>query len=145
MPGFRQHKVWLKVANWLGWKQGIPSSRKIIGQYSENLAVEHLKQKGYQLIDRNYRSPFGEIDIIMRDKKQLIFVEVKSRNEKWLEYGLPEAAVNRKKQNRIRRISKYYINRHLHLADTDFRFDIVSVILNQQKKVVSVTHLPDAF
>ncbi|MDI6782547.1 MAG: YraN family protein [bacterium] len=120
-------------------------NKKLIGQYGEKLAVEHLKQKGYQLIEQNYRSPFGEIDIIMRDKTQLVFVEVKLRNEKWLEYGLPEDAVKSKKQHRIRKLANYYINQHREIAYADFRFDIVSIILNQQGKVNSVTHLPDAF
>jgi putative endonuclease len=121
------------------------TDKQIIGNYGENIAREHLKQKGYQIIDRNYRCSFGEIDIIMRDNKQIVFVEVKTRNEKWLEYGLPEQAVNNKKKKRIMRLAKYYLNRHRELVNNDYRFDIVSVIVNQQGNAVSVTHISDAF
>jgi putative endonuclease len=121
------------------------TDKQITGKYGENIAWEHLKQKGYQVIDRNYRCPFGEIDIIMRDNTQLVFVEVKTRNEKWLEYGLPEQAVDFKKRKRLSRLAKYYLNRHQDLDKTDYRFDIVSVLVNQQGKAISVTHISEAF
>lgn len=121
------------------------TNKQIIGNYGENIAREHLKQKGYQFVDRNYRCPFGEIDIIMRDNNQVVFVEVKTRNEKWFEYGSPEKAVNFKKKKRLSRLAKYYLNRHRELEYTEYRFDIVSILVNQQGKAVSVTHISDAF
>lgn len=121
------------------------TDKQITGNYGESIARDHLKQKGYQVIDRNYRCPFGEIDIIMRDNHLVVFVEVKTRNEKWLEYGAPEQAVNFRKKKRISRLAKYYLNRHRELGNTDYRFDIVSVLVNQQGKAVSVNHITDAF
>lgn len=136
---------WWKVA--IGYFKGNKrlTDKQITGNYGEHIAKEHLKQKGYQFIDRNYRCPFGEIDIIMRDNQQMVFVEVKTRNEKWTEYGSPEKAVDFKKKQRLSRLAKYYLNRHGELESTDYRFDIVSIILNQQGKAVSVDHITDAF
>jgi putative endonuclease len=139
---FRQ---WYEVAIGYLKKRKRLTDKQITGNYGESIAREHLKQKGYQFVDRNYRCPFGEIDIIMRDNKQVVFVEVKTRNEKWPEYGSPEQAVNAKKKKRISRLAKYYLNRHRELGNTDYRFDIVSVLVNQQGKAVSVDHIQDAF
>jgi putative endonuclease len=136
---------WWKIAIGYFQQNNRLTDKQIIGNYGETIAREHLKQKGYQVIDRNYRGPFGEIDIVMRDNNQVVFVEVKTRNEKWLEYGLPEQAVNFRKRKRIVRLANRYLNRHRDLINNDYRFDIVSVIINQQGKAVSVTHIPDAF
>lgn len=142
----RNVKLWNKIASYITQnKTKEHTSNKSIGQKSETIAINFLKQKGFQFIERNYRSSFGEIDIIMRDKTELVFVEVKSRNETGLDYGLPEEAVNLKKQHQIRRLAKGYLNQHRQVAFTDYRMDIVSIILDQQGKAISVTHLPDAF
>ncbi|MFB3895935.1 MAG: YraN family protein [bacterium] len=135
---------WKVVTSYLNGNKRL-TDKQITGNYGEHIAQEHLKQKGYQFIDRNYRCPFGEIDIIMRDNTQMVFVEVKTRNEKWPEYRSPEQAVDSKKKKRLSRLAKYYLSRHRKLEYTDYRFDIVSILVNQQGKAVSVNHITDAF
>lgn len=76
------------------------------GEMGENYAVELLKSKGYKVIERNFRSKIGEIDIIAIDGDTLVFVEVKTRWSK--KFGLPEEAVSKTKIARIKRTGELY-------------------------------------
>ena len=70
-----------------------------IGKKGETVAVRYLKKQGYRIVEQNYRSKVGEIDIIARDKQSLVFVEVKTRtNEK---FGLPETSITQEKLEKI--------------------------------------------
>lgn len=100
------------------------SDKKGLGDAGEKLAEKYLKSLGFKIIRKNYSSPFGEIDIIAREKDTLVFVEVKSRNE-GLE-GSAEYAVDSKKRYRITRTALYYLNEN-KLGEIDCRFDVVIV------------------
>jgi len=77
-----------------------------IGKYGEDIAINYLRKNGYQIIERNFRTKFGEIDIITKYKKALIFFEVKYR--KTIEYGYPYTAVNKYKLKRLQKLIDYY-------------------------------------
>jgi len=111
-----------------------------LGKKGEEIAAEYLKKKGYKIIERNYRSNTGEIDIIALHKGTTVFVEVKTR--KGNEFGLPQEAVDRHKQWKIEKVALNYI-RHRHLPEASFRFDVVSVDFSGDKPAVSI--IPDAF
>lgn len=96
-----------------------------IGNIYENLAVQFLKNQGYKIIDRNFRSYFGEIDIIAREREYTCFIEVKGRKSDL--FGEPQEFVINKKQQRIRRTAEYYAFKN-KLQDTAMRFDVVSII-----------------
>lgn len=121
-------------------------NRKSLGQDGETLACNYLRKKGYKIIARNYRCKIGEIDIIARHKRTLIFCEVKTRNSR--EFGEPFEAVNKPKQDRLRYLaqsylqSKYY-DRDFH-KNLDYRFDVVSIILEPDTHS-GITHLENAF
>ncbi|MCX7919317.1 MAG: YraN family protein [bacterium] len=121
------------------------NDRIAIGKYGEHVAVEHLKEKGFQIIARNWRCFYGEIDIIARDKTELAFIEVKTRRNTWTEFWSPESAVDENKRRRLRRLAQCYIARNRNIAFTEVRFDIISVVLTQRANVDSITHIPDAF
>ena len=115
-----------------------PSSKK--GAHGEDLAAARLKKAGYVILERNYRCPAGEMDIIARDGDVLVFVEVKSRCSR--AFGEPEDSVGPDKQRRLTKISLQYLNRK-GLQDEKCRFDVVSV-----KVYPSGTHIEifqDAF
>ena len=97
-----------------------------LGQKGEEAAEKYLQQQGYQVIERNYRSVFGEIDIIAEEGETLVFVEVKCRRSD--AYGPPELAVGREKQKKISRIALHYLSEH-HLRQCPARFDVVAVKL----------------
>jgi putative endonuclease len=98
-----------------------------LGKRGEQLALDHLIALGYTIEARNYRCPFGEIDIIARDKEILVFVEVKTRRSRL--FGLPHEAVDFRKQQRISRIASYYlVFSHTRGNQEPCRFDVVSVL-----------------
>ena len=94
------------------------------GQRSEHLAAEYLKLKGYRILETNYRSGAGEIDIIARDKKTLVFVEVKARSSS--RFGSPKAAVTPAKQRKISMAALEYLKR-TDQTGVRARFDVVAI------------------
>ena len=99
-------------------------NKKTIGNNAELIAKEFIKTKGYIIITSNFRSKFGEIDIIASDSNYLVFIEVKYR--KSLKNGLPREAVNYKKQNRIIKTAQYYLMIN-NLYDKNCRFDVIEI------------------
>ncbi len=103
----------------------IKASHKMrTGKKGEDIAVAYLKSRGYQIIERNYRCPLGEIDVVARDRDTIVFVEVKSRKSQ--EFGDPQLAVVKGKQKKISRISLMYL-KEKNLYPCDARFDVVAI------------------
>jgi len=98
--------------------------KRRLGELGERYAQELLKKQGYKLIERNFRSPLGEIDLIAQDKDVLVFVEVKTRWSR--KFGLPEESVTPRKVNKIKRIIEYYLLSHKYLAKK-LRIDVVAI------------------
>ena len=94
------------------------------GQEGEQLAVRHLKRMGYRIVCRNYRSPFGEIDIIARHRGVLVFVEVKSRSTET--FGSPKLAVTPAKQRKLSQVAWHYLQQH-NLTQASARFDVITI------------------
>jgi putative endonuclease len=116
------------------------SSTKEKGKEGEELAVSFLVEKGFEIVERNYRYGKGELDIIAREKDFLVFVEVKSRES--LEYGLPEEAVTKRKMAQIRKIAEAYLAEK-GITDENIRFDVVAILF--LNKEVTITHYENAF
>lgn len=98
---------------------------KILGQQGEEYAVKYLIRKGCIILERNYRCRYGEIDIIALDQGILCFIEVKTRTR--MDYGLPCQAVDRRKEQHIKKCAYHYINLY-HMEDREIRIDIVEVL-----------------
>lgn len=110
-----------------------------LGRLAEDFALRLLQNKGYKIIDRNFHSRFGEIDIIAMDGPTLVFVEVKAR---WSQkYGLPEEAVTPQKLYKIRKTSDYFCLTHTGLSKK-LRIDVVAIEINGGKvtssKIINV-------
>jgi putative endonuclease len=97
---------------------------KHTGETGESLAAAYLARNGYQIVARNYRCCFGEIDIVAREGKTLVFIEVKSRRSE--AYGDPQLAVGPAKQKKISRIALHYLSQ-ANLPPSPARFDVVAV------------------
>ena len=110
-----------------------------LGKRGEQLAVEFLQKKGYQIIERNWHLGKNEIDIIARDGKFIVVVEVKTRSSNQLME--PETAVTRDKQKILVRAANAYV-RYNHI-DSEVRFDIISILI--VKDTPTINHIPDAF
>jgi putative endonuclease len=111
-----------------------------LGADGERRAVRFLKKLGYQIVKRNYKCPPGEVDIIARDGETLVFVEVKARSGTG--FGLPQEAVDRRKQRRLVNVAFHYIGRLSEQPPV--RFDIVTVMQGRDGSF-RVEHFPDAF
>ena len=108
-------------------------NRREVGREFEDAAAAYLENNGYVILERNYRDPMGEIDIIAKDGRELVFVEVKYRRN--LEKGDPAEAVHFLKQRKIRNAAKGYLYRR-RLGDCiPSRFDVVA-ILGQEIRLI---------
>ena len=96
------------------------------GKEGEKIAADFLKKNGYRIIETNFRCALGEIDIIAREKGDLVFVEVKTR--KSAELGYPEQAVGINKQRKMSQLALWYLQKKN--ADTDARFDVVAITIS---------------
>ncbi len=110
--------------------------KKLLGVKGELTAKKYLKDKGYKILEVNYRTKFGEVDLIGLYADFLVFIEVKTRTEKY--YGEPCEAVGFDKQRRYRLAAEYYMMTHRDL-DLQPRFDVVEIFLDQ------INHIEDAF
>jgi putative endonuclease len=94
------------------------------GQQGEQIAVTFLKKKGYKILLQNYRTPLGEIDIVARQGKSIVFVEVKAR--KTDRFGSPKESITRDKQIKLTRAALYYL-KETGQSDASARFDLVVI------------------
>jgi putative endonuclease len=114
------------------------AEHNVTGQKGEEMAAKHLENKGYLILETNWRFKNLEADIIAKISKILVIVEVKTRKSNY--FGEPETFVNRQKQKNLIKAANEYILRNG--LDLEVRFDIVSVIMNDS---TSVKHIEDAF
>jgi len=98
--------------------------KKNIGAAGEKIALSFLKKLGYRIYESNFRTPFGEIDIVAKHKEVMVFVEVKSRTTSSL--GPPYLSVTKVKEKHIIKNALFYLKRH-RILNADWRIDIVSV------------------
>ncbi len=117
------------------------NKRVEIGNIGEKFAARYLADKGYKIIDRNYRSRFGEIDIIATKEKYIVFIEVKTRSERAMVSGFE--AVGIKKQIRIIKTALLYLGENN--VDLQPRFDVIEIITSEVKNVKKLKHLKNAF
>jgi putative endonuclease len=110
-------------------------NRRSLGDKGEDLAVATLKKRGYKVLERNYRTPLGEIDLIARHQKVLVFIEVKTRTS--ARFGAGQEAVHYGKQARYRRLADYYLKQK-RLGEIAVRFDVVGILWQDGKPQVEV-------
>ena len=115
---------------------------KPLGDRGEAEAVRFLKKKGLTVLAENYRSPLGELDLVARDGKAIVFVEVKARQG--TRGDPPQAAVNPRKQHRLARLALSYLSHH-NLHGRPCRFDVVAVTFDDVGAVTQVDHIENAF
>ena len=114
--------------------------KKEIGNFGEKIAEQYLKPKGYIILDKNFECRQGEIDIIALDKKEIVFVEVKTRRSN--KYGTPSEAVNKIKQKHMLQTIKYYLYIR-NLTEEFIRIDVIEVYIKDNE--YKVNHIKQAF
>jgi len=113
-----------------------------IGKFGEDVASKYLREKGYKIKARNYRTFLGEIDIICEYKGNIIFVEVKTRCSD--KFGYPEEAINLAKQRKIIKNALCYLSKY-HLWEKNCCFDVILISISNHKDIKRIKHISNAF
>ena len=116
--------------------------RRSVGKRGEEEAARFLQKRGFAILDRNVRSRLGEIDLVARDGKVLVFVEVKTLRERGGDP--PQTAVGQSKQRRLGQLAQHYL-KWKRLGEVSCRFDVVAVTLDGRDRVTALRHFPAAF
>lgn len=101
------------------------SWRQRKGQHFEHTALQYLQQRGLTLLASNYRCKLGELDLVMRDRAMVVFVEVRFRAR--LQHGSPQETVDAAKRSRLRRAAQHFLLWHPSLRDAPCRFDVLAL------------------
>lgn len=111
--------------------------RREVGIFGEEQACAFLKRHFFLVLERNFHTRFGELDIIAYDteREQLVFVEVKSRSS----YSFPESAITRSKYRKMTQSAWCFMRVRNHITD-DFRFDSIGIIIDRPRKKVLIRH-----
>jgi putative endonuclease len=121
--------------------------RRRLGALGERLAADHLMALGYEVIERNFRTRFGELDLVARSARHLVFCEVKTR----LGTGAPGpfgplVSVGPRKRTQVRRMAGQWLHeRGRGLGSPEARFDVIGITLDRTGRVLSLEHVEDAF
>ncbi len=109
-----------------------------LGRLGEEMAVEYLREKGYGVLERNWKLGDLEVDIIARVGETIVLVEVKTRSSDWMQR--PEEAVDRRRRDRLCRAANAYVKGKRWNGDV--RIDIIAIVLNERRK--EINHIEDA-
>jgi putative endonuclease len=122
-----------------------PDRRQALGRLGEDLAAEHLARRGFQIVERNFRTRWGELDIIARDGHTLAFCEVKTRLAG--RTGMtPFDSLHERKRRQVRRIARAWLAERAARGFTPFvRFDAIGITVDRSGALVALVHLEGAF
>jgi putative endonuclease len=116
------------------------SQKQFVGKYGEDLAAQYLEDRGYEILERNWRCAAGEIDLIAKQKEKIVFVEVKTRTG--LGYGHPFEAITSAKSARMRKLVAQWCQQN-QTSGLQVRVDAIAVMIRNGK--VALEHLKQVF
>lgn len=125
-------------------------ARQVLGARGEEIAAAHLKARGYELVERNFRVPSGELDLVAADRHALVFCEVKTRVAATPGAGVqPLESIRRAKQVRLRRLAREWLRTRPAASGRPMRarlrFDAIGVVLSPSGELLALEHVEDAF
>lgn len=115
----------------------MPALRQSMGRIGESIAAAYLRNKGYFILERNWRTPYGEIDLIARQSDAIVFVEVKTRASTSL--GPPEISITPRKEQHMRAAAEYYIQQYPDLSN-DWRIDLITIQFQANDNPALIDH-----
>ena len=116
------------------------NTRQLLGKEGERVAEQYLRKKGYRVVERNYRCSAGEVDLIVLDRRVIVFVEVKTRTDH--RFGTPLEAVEFRKQRKMIQAAQFFLSQK-KLHQRDARFDVVGISWPGGEPLVE--HVQNAF
>ncbi len=113
-----------------------------IGDLGENIAAKYLISRKYEILERNYRKPWGEIDIIAKQGRKIVFFEVKtlSNPSSFADRLMPEEQITAKKKSRMKRALLSYL-KEKKLQNKEWQIDIIAIELNSERRLAKIRHL----
>lgn len=114
--------------------------RQRIGRMGENIANRYLRAEGYEILETNFRTRYGELDIVAQTEGTIVFIEVRTRTSAIL--GSSWESITFFKQQQVRRMASIYLSHH-HMAEVHVRFDVIAIFIKNRK--ANLRHLKDAF
>ena len=111
--------------------------KSLVGQLGQKIARDWIVARGYQLLEENFYTRVGEIDLVLKDDDQLIFAEVKTRLS--ADYGAPEEAITKSKLEKIYQAGLVYIEQK-NIQDDNFRLDCLAIEIDRQNKKALIRH-----
>lgn len=111
------------------------TDRRALGKLGEDMAAQHLQRNGYVILERNYRSREGEVDIVARDGDRLAFVEVRTR--RGTAFGTPKESVTLRKQSKLTGVAQHYLQEKGYV-DVDWGIDVVAVQLTPRGGLLAI-------
>lgn len=115
------------------------TEKQNIGKLGEDIAAKYLENHNYSILERNYRKPWGEIDIVAQQSQELVFIEVKTQNQKF--EWRPEENVTWHKKRQLSRIVSTYLKEHKIPENQNWRIDVLAIILNFGTKDAQIEHI----
>lgn len=121
------------------------TQKREFGDLGEKIAQEYLENKGYKIIDRNYSKRWGEIDLIAESpEKELIFIEIKTREAKNNPAFLPEDSVNFSKQQKLIKTGRTFLYENKYPEETAWRIDVIAVEIEKFSRKAKIRHIENA-
>ena len=118
-----------------------PTTPQALGRWGENQAAVYLEGRGYAILERNFRTPYGEIDLVARKQNSVVFVEVKTRSSD--SYGLPEESITPGKAAHLLDAARFYIDDH-PTSDCVWRIDVIAIQRSASDRPPRITHFRNA-
>ena len=115
--------------------------RKATGNLGEKLARDQLKKKHHRILETNYNCPYGEIDIVSKQKDTLVFTEVRTKTG--TDFGIPEESITRTKRERMRACAHYYLQTHENQHKT-WRIDVAAIEMDKNGKLLRIDFIESA-
>lgn len=115
--------------------------RRDTGILGEKLARDFLKKRGYHILETNYRTPDGEVDIIAKHKDVLVFIEVRTKQS--LDFGIPEESITLTKMERLKAVAEHYRQTHENLPSS-WWIDVVAIEMDKKGKVRRINLIENA-
>ena len=122
----------------------MPSSKRRFGDAGEKIAERYLGERGYEIVDRNYRKPYGEIDLIVKKNGILVFVEVKTRDMKHAHNFLPEQSVNRTKIRKIQKMCQTYLLEKNYSQNQKWQIDVMAISIDINSMKAKIRYMENA-
>lgn len=120
------------------------TQKRKFGDYGEKVAEHYLVSKGYEIIERNYQKPWGEIDLIAKYNENIVFCEVKTRDSKNAYEFLPEYSITYKKIRNLSKICETYLYESKFPKNQSWRIDVIAISIDKLDKKAKINHIENA-